>query len=317
MYLQIKGLPRPMWAPEGEGGGSGEGAGSEAEAASGSKDSKAADAASKKGGKETKVNASHDEATEADKGKKKKADVPARPEWAPENFWNKDKGELNVEELAKGFTETKKKLSMRTDDLAKTIREDFDKERLGKRPESADKYELRLPKDVPANAWQWNEKDPLLTFGRQFAFESGMDQDGFDKLVAAYVESEIAKIPDIDAETKRLGEKGKERLERIDNWLEANVSKGAYAAISSVSTKADVIVALEELMQKAGAPAFVIGENLQTGDQDVLSDALLRTWQADERYWNPQKPGHKQWVEKVTAGFKKLYPQTAGGGVRK
>lgn len=250
---------------------------------------------------------SHDESTAADRGETEKAKIPERPEWAPENFWDKEKGELRTEELAKGFNETKKKLSMRSDDLVKTLKEDFDKGRLAARPEKPEMYELRLPKELPQDSWQWNESDPLVAFARNHAFENGMSQDQFDGLVGAYVESKLAEFPDPVVEVKRLGEKGQERVERIDNWLLANVSPGAYSALSSVATKAEVLVAIEELMQKSGAPAFAVDTNLTTGDQEVMSDALVRTWMADERYWNPQKRDNN-FIAKVEKAWQKLYP---------
>ncbi len=247
-----------------------------------------------------------DESTPHDRGEVK-IDPPARPEWAPENFWNKDKGEVLVEELAKSWKDTKAKLSMRTDDLEKKVKDDYEKSRLGKRPETSDKYELRLPQGVPEEAWEWSTEDPLIKQAQEFAFEKGYSQDEFDNLVGMYVQSELSKIPNIENETKRLGEKGQERIERIDSWLSANVSREAYAALSSVAVKAEVIVALEEMMQKAGAPAFVIGTDLQSGDQEVMSDALVRTWMADPRYWDPSKREAK-FVEKVEQAWKKLYP---------
>ncbi|MGE0190315.1 MAG: hypothetical protein AB7G80_09515 [Dongiaceae bacterium] len=251
------------------------------------------------------IQPSHDESTPGDKGEVKPAG-PERPEWLPENFWNKEKGEPLVEEMAKSWSDTRKKLSMRTDDLEKKVKEDFEKTRFAKRPEAPDKYELRLPEKVPAEAWEWNEKDPLLSYARNLAFETGMGQDDFDKLVGTYIESELSKLPDIEAETKRLGEKGKERLERVDQWLKANISRGGYAALSEISTKAEVVIAIEELMQKAGAPAFVVDGSGPTG-QDVLTDAVVRSWMSDPKYWDPQRRDPKH-IEKVDQAWKKLYP---------
>lgn len=274
---------RPVYAPE-TGAGSGEGG----------------------QGQSTAVQGSHDESTAADRGQTQTT-LPERPEWVPENFWNKDKGEADYEGMAKSWGDLRKKVSMRSDDLEKKVKEDLDKSRLAKRPEKPESYELRLPEGIPEEGWEWNEADPLVGFARNLAFESGMGQDEFDNLVSAYVESKIAELPDVEAETKRLGEKGQERIERIDNWMKANISPGSYAALSSVSTKAEVIVALEEMMQKAGAPAFVVGTDLTTGDQEVMSDALVRTWMADPRYWDPrQRDG--QFVAKVEKAWQKLYP---------
>jgi hypothetical protein len=255
--------------------------------------------------KDPGIQPSHDESTAKDKGEEKPK-VAARPEWAPENYWDADKGELKAEDLAKGYGDLRKKVTMRTDDLEKKVKEDFEKSRFVNRPESADKYELRLPESVPADAWEWNEKDPLLGFARELAFNTGMSQDEFDKLVGTYVQSEISKLPDIESETKRLGEKGKERLERVDNWMSANMTRGAYAALSNVATKAEVVIAIEELMQKAGAPAFAIADN-ELGGQEVLNDALVRSWMADPKYWDPAKREPK-FVEKVDKAWQKMYP---------
>lgn len=302
---------RPLFAPEGAEGGSPEGASDK----SGSATDKGASKTDDKGGKgKEAIKPSHDESTPADRGdvekpakggKSTEKKVADRPEWAPENFWDAEKGELRVEELAKGFSETKKKLSMRTDDLTKTLKEDFEKERFAKRPESADKYELRAPKEL-ADAWEFNDKDPLVQFARNLAYETGMGQDDFDKLVGTYIESEIAKLPDIQAETKRLGEKGAERIERVDQWLSANVSRGAYAVLSKYAVNADMVVAIEELMTKAGAPAYVLGDN-GYGSQDILTDAQVKTWMADPKYWDPQQRD-PAFVKKVDDAWRKLYP---------
>jgi hypothetical protein len=256
-----------LYAPEGGEGGSGEAA---------------PEAASANG-----IAPAHDESTPGDRGEEQPAAKPERPEWFPEEFWDADKGEGKTEDLAKSYLDTKKKVTMRTGDLEKKLKEELEQSRLSARPESPDKYELRLPEGIPEDAWEWHAEDPLIKTAQEFAHERGFSQDEFDNLVSMYVQAEMSKIPDIAAEVKRLGEKGPERAERIDNWLSANVSKGAYAALSSVTNKAEVLIALEELMQKAGAPAFVVGNDLQTGDQEVLTDTLVRTWMADPKYYDP------------------------------
>lgn len=260
-----------------------------------------------------------DESTAGDRGEGGDKGKPQKPDWVEDSFWDKDKGEVRTEALAKALTDTKKKLGMKAEDLTKTIKAELDQARLANRPESPDKYELKVPEGLlPAGVdWEFNDKDPLVAFARNLAHESGMGQDGFEKLVGAYIESEIAKLPDVEGETKRLGEKGKERIERVDQWLQANVSKGAYAALHKFMTKAEGIIAMEEMMQKAGAPAFVVDAGL-SGDQDVLTDQVVRGWMADPKYWDASKRDPK-FVEKVDKAWKKLYPgnSIAGGGTRR
>ncbi len=250
------------------------------------------------------ISPSHNEATDKDRGIKPPSN---RPEHIPENFWNKETNEADYEALGKSWHDLRKQVSLKTDDLRKQVKDEYEKERLSKRPESPEKYELKTPQNLPDGVdFQFDEADPLVKFARGFAHEQGYTQDQFDQMTAAYVESEFAKVPDFNHEMGRLGEKGKERVERVDNWMKANMSRGAYAALSSVATKADFFVAIEELMQKAGAPAFAIDESA-VGTQDVLTEALVRSWQADPKYWDPKQRDITH-VEKVQKAWSKLYP---------
>jgi len=231
-----------------------------------------------------------------------------RPDWLPEAYWDSEKGEGKFEDLAKSHADITKKITTRNDDLKKQVKADFEKERFAKRPEAADKYELRLPEGVLPDGveWEFNAEDPLVNFARNLAYENGLGQEGFDKLVGEYIKSEIAKLPDVEAQVKRLGEKGPERVARIDQWLSVNMSKGAYAALSSVAKNAEVLIAIEELMMRAGAPAFVVDSD-PGGDQQILTDAVVRSWQADPKYWDPVKRD-PTFVKKVEDAWKKLYP---------
>ena len=70
-----------------------------------------------------------------------------RPEYISEKFWDKDRGEVNIEALGSSYKSLETKLGQRTEELTRNIREDFEKERLGKVPES---YELSSP-EMPEN----------------------------------------------------------------------------------------------------------------------------------------------------------------------
>ena len=68
-----------------------------------------------------------------------------KPDYVSEKFWNKDTKEINVEDLSASYNSLEKKLGSRTDELSKQIREDIEKERLGRVPEA---YEVKTP-EVP------------------------------------------------------------------------------------------------------------------------------------------------------------------------
>jgi hypothetical protein len=55
---------------------------------------------------------------------------------------------------------------------------------------------------------------------------------------------------DYEAESKKLGDNVKERLQTLDNWAKANMSKESYEALLPNLKTADSIKALEELRSK-------------------------------------------------------------------
>ena len=49
-----------------------------------------------------------------------------KPDYINEKFWNKNKNEVNIEDLALSYNSLEKKLGSRTDDLSKQIRQDIE-----------------------------------------------------------------------------------------------------------------------------------------------------------------------------------------------
>jgi len=228
------------------------------------------------------------------------ADEPARPAWLPEKF---ETPEALVESY--GSLETKMKTS-RTEIEAEIKQKLADG---GDRPESPEKYELRVPEgtDVPKGVnVEFDEKNPMLMWWKDFAFESGLGQEGFDKGIQAWINGEVSGLPDVDAIASQLGERGKERIAAVDTWGSANLSPDAYAAMQDVGDRAGSVVLMEEIMDK-----LKDGRHGGGGGEGgaVYTIEELQQMQKDPRYHDSQKR-EPAFVRKVTSGFEALHKGT-------
>ena len=68
--------------------------------------------------------------------------VSDKPEFVQDKFWDADRKEVNLENLASSYNALEKKLGSRTEDLSKQVRQDLEQERLGKTPEE---YKVNVP----------------------------------------------------------------------------------------------------------------------------------------------------------------------------
>lgn len=227
--------------------------------------------------------------------------APQPPEGLDARFWDGEKAEVKVTDLIADYGNLSK---FKTETEA----------RFKDRPEAPDKYELRIPESVklPEGVeFEFAADSDLVKMARQIAFDSGRGQEGFDELVAAFVSHEIAKDAAYEtqaeetfqAEIAKLGENGKDRLAAAESFLKSTLADDEYKAIQSIATTAAGVQAIEKLMNlsKDKAPA-IPGAG---GGEPVLSLDELKSLQADPKYWRDQDPA---FVQKVTEGFKKLYP---------
>ena len=136
-----------------------------------------------------------------------------KPDYINEKFWNKNKNEVNIEDLALSYNSLEKKLGSRTDELSKQIRQDIEQERLGSVPKE---YEVKTP-DIPEGInIEVNKEMPLLQWWEETARNNGLSQEQFDAGIKAFVDNEINALPDLDNEQKQLGENAKASIEAAE-----------------------------------------------------------------------------------------------------
>ena len=222
------------------------------------------------------------------------------PEYIPEKFWDTEKNEIKVEELGASYKALEQKLGMRTEDLVKQVQEDYENQRKSSVPES---YEVRLP-EVPEDVEiTVDPEQDLVKSWQQICRDNGLSQEVFDQGVAAFVNNEIAGLPNLQEEMSKLGDNAKERIEAADLWSKKYLSTDAYNAIANMAATAEGVKALEEIMSLSRNKPL---PNTNTVVDVELDDRDLQSMMADPRYW---KEGMKDqaYIAKVTNLYQKKY----------
>ena len=222
------------------------------------------------------------------------------PEYIPEKFWDTDRNEIKVEELGASYKALEQKLGMRTEDLVRQVQEDYENQRKSSVPES---YEVRLP-EVPEDVEiTVDPEQELVKSWQQICKDNGLSQEVFDQGVAAFVNNEIAGLPNLQEEMSKLGDNARERIEAADLWSKKYLSTDAYDAIANLASTAEGVKALEEIMSLSKSKPL---PNTNTVVDVELDERDLHSMMQDPRYW---KEGMKDpsYIAKVTNLYQKKY----------
>lgn len=132
-----------------------------------------------------------------------------RPDYLPENFWNQEKGEANLEAMAKSWTDLRKMISS------------------GKHKAPDDgKYDTKVFGDTDI------QNDPLAKGYVDWAQKWGIPQGAFDELAVQVSEMAQANAePPIDtaAELKALGPNANAVVNGMVDWARGLVNKGVWS----------------------------------------------------------------------------------------
>lgn len=272
--------PAPVWAPDGTAGG----------AAPSSSTEGGAGASTVSGGEDTTAGAGGDDdagglfdQVEADQPGKDANGKPQRPAWLAEQFWDAEKGEANLEALAKSQRDLR----------AMIARGEH------KPPATADAYQVPTVEGVQDPVQLLGGKDdPLWKDVRTAAHQAGVSQaqmaallqpllgamakrgagagagDG-EQLTAEQQAEQLAEAR--RAELAKLGPNGDQVVRQTGAWLAGLVTRGSFTAdeakaLRSISTAAGVraLAKLRELAGGHGIPVDAMGGG---GDEMTQADA--------------------------------------------
>jgi hypothetical protein len=226
--------------------------------------------------------------------------VSDKPEFVQDKFWDADRKEVNLENLASSYNALEKKLGSRTEDLSKQVRQDLEQERLGKVPEE---YNLNVP-ELPENVDVSVSDDmEIVQWWKDTAKQNGLSQEQFDEGVKVFIDNAMATLPDINAEMEKLGDNSKERVEAAELWSKKNLSPEAYNTFSSVASTAEGVKAIEEIMKMTKDSPMPTTPTQVSVTPDLVD---LKSMMNDPRYYDSNKRDDG-YVKRVTELYEKAY----------
>ena len=223
-----------------------------------------------------------------------------KPEYVQDKFWDADRKEVNLENLASSYNALEKKLGSRTEDLSKQIRTDIEQERLRSTPEE---YKVNLP-ELPENVDVTVSDDmEIVQWWKETAKKKGLSQEEFDTGVNAFVQNAVATLPDVNVEMEKLGSNAKERLEAAELWSKKYLSPESYDAFSKLAATAEGVTAVEELMRLTKDTSMPTTPTQVSVTPDLTA---LKSMMADPKYW---KDGEKDpaYIKRVTDLYEKAF----------
>lgn len=171
------------------------------------------------------------------------AEKPSRPDYIPENLWDAEKG-------------------FKSEDFNALVARDAEHSaRAAQVPESADKYEFKLPHDfafpdgveVKDGEMPINADDPRVAAARDFALANQFSQAQFEGLIAMGVNLDLAEQSALKGamakEVEKLGAKGNDRIAAVKAWVGAKLPGDQAEALLGTLYNAKQIEAVETLMR--------------------------------------------------------------------
>jgi len=156
-----------------------------------------------------------------------------------------------------------------------------------------------IPEDIDMEV---HEDQPLLKWWNETAKSMGLSQEQFNEGINQFVQNEINGLPNIEEESKQLGDNSKDRIESANLWAKKHLSENAYNTMSKLSSTAEGVKALEEIMALNKSSVM---PNSPTAVEAKPSLEDLRSMMKDPKYW---KDGEKDpaYIERVSKLFGQL-----------
>ena len=170
-------------------------------------------------------------------------EVGARPDWLLDKYMPEGKTvEEATAEQAKAYNELQSKFGAFTG-----------------APEG---YELAISDELKELGVDFADDDPLIEQAKEFAKESNMSQDGFNKMLELYATTQVAENAALaeykEAQLAQLGTNAQGRIDNITQWATKNLDQETVAGLEGMATSADSVKAIERLISMTrNAPAQV------------------------------------------------------------
>lgn len=168
-----------------------------------------------------------------------------RPAYVPEAYWDATAGKVKDTEFAAHFNELSARAA--ADEIRKTTL-----------PPTANDYKADLPADFkpPEGVkFEFKADDPLIAQAKSMAYEMGIDQTSFSKLLGLYAGAQVASQEQIvaakNAEIAKLGAAGPTRIDALTRFFKADMGEEAGARrMTRIFTAQDVLDAEADVSRR-------------------------------------------------------------------
>jgi hypothetical protein len=203
-------------------------------------------------------------------------DAPQRPEYIPENFWNQEKGEVNLEGMAKSYAEMRKAFNEKNNDKPGETIEEYMTDAYFDDDGKFKSETMEIMKD-----------DPGLNAAFQAAKDAGLGVKQTHEFINKFIDGMKDFMPqpvDIQTELSKLGNNAEKLVTGLKTWIDGMQTNGdidaeVHSAMLELGKTAAGIKALDVLRQKTGEMTLPIGEALSGTTHMSLKDWYSATYE--------------------------------------
>jgi hypothetical protein len=201
------------------------------------------------------------------------ADVPSRPEWLQEQFWDEKKNEPKTETLATSYAELRKQFNH------------------GQHKAPDGDYDVGQVLEAGVEA-----DDPLLTGFSEWAKEYGISQHAFAQLADLYVANGLQGVEDVQRtvaeEKSMLGPKAEDRIQNVANYVARLHSRGVLTddefqearLMSGSATGVKVMEKLQRFYGEQQAPLETQTDHDRPSREEIRASVGDPRYKTDEAY---------------------------------
>lgn len=213
-----------------------------------------------------------------------------RPEWLPEKF-------NTPEDLVNSYSSLESKLGKSEEDLRNSIIEELETAATEGVPQAAGEY--KVPEEYMVEGEELNYEF-LEKYG-EFAHKNGFNQEEFETGLQDIINM-VPSGPDIEEESKKLGENANARIEAVGLWAQKFFPQELESEILRIGQTGDGVILLETVMNALNETPI----SSEAVSPSRLSQDDLNTMMKDPRYWNPTQRD-PAFIKEVDEGFRKLF----------
>lgn len=138
------------------------------------------------------------------------------------------------------------------------------RQKLGGFTGAPEAYEYTVPDEMIEQGVTIADDDPLMDKAREMAKEMNMSQEGFDKMVNMFIETQLYEVEALkgqkNEQIKTLGASAPQRLAGINQYINANFDAEVVSAIQGMVTTAESVQAVEALIKASRTAPLAAGD---------------------------------------------------------